>query len=420
MAKNIEMSVLGSDGSYEVLYPYTIPSQVEDLLNNDTKVYIGLNENSTPDDAFRQLFLANVLQNKSSLRIILQNQDGIRMGGVALTSEQFCDSKGNKTPSMITNDEGIIDTFTDGETTTVNISGYFEIANTNTSWTTPLGEQLEETWTITTRNELTVTTTKNFMFTNNVSKIDICTVGGGGGGGGGGYGEYFSGGGSGGGGGYSDTILNYTIQNLKEYNIIIGAGGAGGIGYSSYTQGGKGRNGGTTSFNFNSEVILSSIGGNGGNGGNYLSGQQIVSGGVGNGNGGLGDSTIIGNGDGRNTAGTNGTIYKFNDINLGLAGGGGGGGASYNTNLGNATPGALGLNSPLGGVPYGGNASKYIGGTDVRKVYGDIGGEGIGPGGGGGGGGGNVKGSISASSGRGGNGGAGIIYLRWTVQEVSA
>ena len=396
MPKNIEMSVLGSDGSYEVLYPYTIPSQVKDLLNNDTKVYIGLNEDSTPDDAFRQLFLANVLQNKSSLRIILQNQDGIRMGGVAITSEQFCDSKGNKTPSMTTNDEGIIDTFTDGETTTVNIKGYFEIANTNTSWPTPLGEQLEETWTITTRNELAVETSGQYYFTKNVKSFDVCCIGGGGGGGSGwGYEDYNNKrGGCGGGGGYMSNIFSVVANHENFYTCTIGAGGTGGNGDNDIFGKHPGEAGGTSYLSYN-EVICSATGGEGGR--ESLTGSQTIEVARGNGNGGSADGRS-GNNHINGRLATDGSGYIFNDSSYGSCGGGGG--AGFSSNLG-----GYGEDYTQKGNPYGGVGQK----EDVNNTL---------PNGYGGGGGGGWTSSKKCSSGQ--NGYQGVVYLRWTVQEVSA
>ena len=55
MAKNIEMNYLDS-GGYEVLYPKTIFSQVENLLSNTTKIDFGLTESATPDDVFQTIF----------------------------------------------------------------------------------------------------------------------------------------------------------------------------------------------------------------------------------------------------------------------------------------------------------------------------------------------------------------------------
>ena len=416
MSKNIEMNVLNSDGSYEVLYPYTVPSQVEDLLNNDTKVYIGLDESATPDDAFRQLFLANVLQGKSALRITLQNQDGIKMGGVTITSEQFCDSKGNKTHSMTTNDEGIIDTFVDAESTTVNINGYFEIANTNTTWSTPLGEQLEETWTITTRNELTITTTSNYSFSHNVKTFDVCLVGGGGGGGSGSYLRNGVGcGGAGGGGGY---VTNYFSNSIIEgiYSIIIGAGGAGAQGtlYGGYGAGRTGGNGGQTLIT-KEGLNLYANGGNGGQGG--VNGNGTSLGGEGNGKGGNSYCQSTPSYSATWDNGENATVYKFNDSNLGIAGGGGGGGSGNGYSNGNPPVNPVG---GTGGNPYGGTGGALAAGTSSMWYgYGGENGKGYG-GGGGGGTGCAIDNSRFYGVGTGGTGGPGVAFLRWTVQEVSA
>ena len=385
MSKNIEINYK-EDSGYEVLYPTTIPDQVINLLTDSTKTYIGLETSATPDDAFRSLYLLNVLQGKSAVRITLQNQDGIKLKGVTITSSQFVDGKGNKTQSATTNDDGYIDVFSDAETTSVSISGYFEIANTNTSWSTPLGEQHEFTWIVTTRNELTVSSSANYKFTKNVVSFDCCCVGGGGGGGSGQLVDerdpYQAG--NGGGGGYVTNTFSIERQE-GSYTCTIGSGGAGGPGSGIVGPGDPGSKGGTTLIKNGSNTLSSA---EGGEGGGYASDPAAAGNGVG---------AVSLWDDYKSSPAGNGTVYIFNETERGLAGGGGGG-------AGNSS-GNRGTYYTDGGLPYGGRRA-------------DLNSPPNGPGGGGGGSDG-VDTDLDSSSGdnvrRGDNGYKGAIYLRWEI-----
>lgn len=137
---------------------------------------------------------------------------------------------------------------------------------------------------------------------------------------------------------------------------------------------------------------------------------------MGNGNGGA--SGYARSGGYIKENGGSGTVYKFNDSSLGLAGGGGGGGAGYGRGIKPEISLEYGGTS---GQPNTGGHGGYetLGTNDDERGYdGQNGGI---PGGGGGGGTGMVwGGTYTDYAGYGGDGGAGIIYLRWTVQEVSA
>ena len=406
MGKNIEMNILNSDGQYESLYPYTVPDQVQNLLNDDTKEYIGLTSSATPDDAFRKLFLNTVLQGKSALRITLQNQNGINMCGVTINSDQFCDANGNKIQSATTNDQGYVDVFTDGETTNVSINNYFEIPNTSNSWNTPLGKELTQTWIITTVNELEIISSKNLSFSKNVKTFDVCCIGGGGGGSGSwsyDYGEVVAGGG--GGGGYVQNMLGVIVEsNENYYELIVGAGGSGGNG-SDVNWGFQnimGGDGGTTSITTGENNFINAQGGKGA-GGNTRENAGV--GGSGNGNGGNGYFWGV-NQSHTYTSPSIGTGYKFNDSSLGLVGGGGGGGGYY-VAYGEATfiPGAS---------PFGGNGGCKVSNQDTYLPT-------IGKGAGGGGGGGGVSqgsGSMFTYYQNGAKGADGKIYLRWTIESL--
>ena len=261
MAKNIEMSVLGSDGSYEVLYPYTIPSQVEDLLNNDTKVYIGLSEDSTPDDAFRSLYLLNVLQGKIALTLTVKDSaTGTPMEGIQIACSSYCDAKGNPIAGPIeTNSEGKIDVFCSVSNPTLSISGYFDIEDYSQQFSYELGNSYSAEWNVTTRNFLKMTSGTNKMFSPNVNRVDVTCVGGGG------SGAFVSNGsGQGGNGGFCVVQENTDFNFNIGYSLIVGSGG---MAVSDYDeQNVNGKDGGQTSF---LNVIAN------GGGGGYAYGDKI-------------------------------------------------------------------------------------------------------------------------------------------------
>ena len=382
-----------NESGYEILCPWTIPDQVENLLNDNTKIYMGLSEESTPDDAFRSLYLLNVLQGKSAIKITLQDQNGIKLKGVIITSSQFCDGKGNKVNQAITDDNGEINTFSDAETTNVAISNYFEIENANTSYSTPLGEQHEFTWTVNSRENLTLTSSGNYRLSKNVTSFDACCIGGGGGGGGGSYYDDRVSGGCGGGGGYLNNLFAQNAVNNSFYNCNVGGAGAGLKKASNrWHFEDKAGNGGNSSIVLNSESILTANGGEGGYSGGPGA-QNIVAQGNGNGavshwksHGGTGD-TVAG------SAATNGTGYVFNDSGLGMAGGGGGAGLSDVSGV---------INYSAKGNPYGGQGANSV---EHEKPSGY----------GGGGGGGMSSRDSEHSTSDGDSGYQGAIYIRWTI-----
>lgn len=385
MAKNIEMSVLGSDGSYEVLYPYTIPSQVEDLLNNDTKVYIGLNEDSTPDDAFRSLYLLNVLQGKIALTLTVKDSaTGTPIEGVQIACSSYCDAKGNPIAGPIeTNSEGKIDVFCSVSNPTLSISDYFDIIDYSQQFSYELGNSYSAEWNVTTRNFLKMTSSTNKMFSPNVNRIDVTCVGGGGGGASGNdSGNGYSGGGGGGGYCVIQENINF-IENL-EYQLVVGAGGIGGI--SGLAHGRNATDGGNSSF-------LNLVANGGKAGITYNAGE-------GNGNGGAGfeGSAFVSSRNGLN--GGNGNTYGYSSFTeTVLYGGGGGGGAYGNSRV-----------AGQGGLGYGGDGGIYITPlpTNGENGYG-----------GGGGGHGGVETDEFDSSGLpGGNGGSGCVAMRMHLKTA--
>lgn len=207
-------------------------------------------------------------------------------------------------------------------------------------------------------------TSMSITFPSNVSKVDVCCVGGGGGGSGG-YGHNEKGGthgwvaaswvGKGGGGGNIVNRYNIPVTCGTSYQIVIGAGGAGSDAYTYYaTEQGQqeakaGGTGGTTTF--------LGVEASGGTGGTTSPGTST--------NGGNGNSKATGT--------------RFDDGVTFYSGGGADGGAPvYEEGSSNI------ISGPVGGSPYGGYGGyRYVSDSSSYSVAGSAG---NGPGGGGGGG----------------------------------
>lgn len=283
------------------------------------------------------------------------------------------------------------------------------------------------------------TSSKAFMFSDNVSSVDVWVLGGGGGGGAGGFTrehDYvrYSGGGGGGGGGRTETLTGVRPTPFVSYSATVGGGG---IGASAQTNsnspsssvGGSGGYGGTSSCTLGP---VSASGGHGGRGGGHYESHTdgLGAGGSGGSGGGAGSqppyygstsSSASQPGAGGNS-GNNGQGSTSGDYSaLGGSGqgapltpswvgsgssyaAGGGGGASYayqydlpGGTAGSSYAGAGGRSSRSGGTYPGGNAVDGYGG------------------GGGGGPGGIGGGSSESLPKKGGRGGSGRIMLRWVT-----
>ena len=319
MPKNIEMSVLGSDGSYEVLYPYTIPSQVENLLNDDTKTLMGLDSSATPDDAFKELYFLNVLADKCAFQLTVTSPAGTPLEGIQIASTSFIDANGNPVAGpLVTDANGRINTYFKSGKVTLSISGYADIENKSQSYDVLNGEQYEYSWTVNLVNFRKYTSSRNVKFSPNVNNIDVTCVGGGGGGAMTDTAhdrDYETGGG--GAGGYCIVQTSVSFNENNNYNMIIGSGGVAGT--TSGTGQEYGKTGGTTSF-----LEISAQGGEGGQS--------------------PGDNASIGNG--------NGGYYRWN--------------GSYNFSAINATAGTVaGYSSFTETVVYGGGGSgMYYNGSE--------------------------------------------------------
>lgn len=419
--KNIEMNIKNQENNYDILFPRTIPKQVDNLLNDDTKIYIGLQQGATPDDAFRSLYLLNILNDKCAFKLTVKTNSGQIIPNVRVESTSFIDSKGNPVSGpLLTNEKGEINTFFKSGNVTLSIKNYADLKDWSQQYQVQNGEQYEKEVQLETLTERTYSSSINFYFSQLVKKYDACLVAGGGGGGSGAntasdYGT----GGAGGGGGNADNILQKEVSS-SVYTLTIGKGGKGGYAVrgsdvaNTGKEGNNGANGGTSKL-INSETAINLVceGGKGGEGGKY--GERLgnvdssAQGGIGNGNGGQGGMRSPAD-TYPTTAGTNATVYKFNDSELGLAGGGGGGGANDEQGGHDYDP-PTDFDIKKGGAPYGGAGAAVPNPKTDKNVFRGYDGEkGKGPGGGGGAGGGYY--STKWGSGSGGAGADGILYLR--------
>ena len=347
MATNIEMNVK-QESDYEVIYPQTIQALVIDLLNSDTKQLLGLEETATADEAFREIYLNQVLSGKALINFTVVGDDGSPCYGVEITSDSFCDANGNKVDKVETDKQGKASIFASATSVVCKIQQYGDIENWNQTYSVTFGEQYDEEITLTRRKFLMVSSARNIKFSKDVKQLDVTVVGGGGSGGGGKAGSNnstTSGSavtGGGGGGGYCTFQENYTFVPNQIYSVSIGAGGA------SPGYGDDGNNGGKSSF---SDLVAQ--GGTGGKAPTSHTTGGVA--GTGNGNGGTGvvadyrSSRVV-----SGISGADGSVqgYISFDQKVLFGGGGASGSAVDNINQENTIPGG----KDYGG--YGGRAYR--------------------------------------------------------------
>ena len=392
MPKNIEMQVLESDGSYEILYPQTISEMVIGLLSDETKELMGLTSENTPDDAFRELYLSIVLDGRALINFTVTGNDGTPCKQVQLASANFCDGNGNKIPIVTTNNEGKISVFVDAISVSVSVSQYANFEDWNHTYSVVFGEQYEESVILNRRNFLKITSSGSCKFSPEIVRVDVTCVGGGGRGGNGDSTVTRSAGGGGGGGGYC-TVQEQVSFNVETiYSAIIGAGS------TIVSTNSRLEQGGSSSFlNVNADGGYSAK--------NAYTSLSWQVGGEGNGNGGSGGYSGQGYPDRAGQRGGNGTVAGYSSFTeTVIYGGGGGGGSGGGDNFGN----------PLGGAggSYGGKGARYYDG-----VPGSQGQDGFGGGGGGGGGQSNL-GDGDGYYTAGGRGGSGCVAIRMYTQET--
>lgn len=370
--RNIEINYLNNDSpqEYDILYPQTTPEMVINLLNNDTKEYIGLEANATPDDAFRSLYLLNVLSDKASFKLTVKDSSGSPLPNLDVKSESFVDSNGNQvTGPLKTSDKGVINTFFKEGNISISIDDYGDLIEWSNSYEIKNGNQYEYEINLSRRNFINILNSRSIAFTDNVSSIDITCVGGGGSGGGPASSVASGGGtnaqGAGGGGGYVSTQDSVSFSPYTSYSAVVGAGGA------SRSSGEDGLQGGTSSL-----LSVSAKGGQGGGRG-YSSRSSYAKGGIGNGNGASVPEGYIED----DVPGGNGTQSGYDSYSTTRVYGGGGGYGGYG-----------GGDDSQGGNPAGGYGANY----DRNAAPGT---NGLGGGGGGG-----HRNSRERVSGKGGNG----------------
>lgn len=330
------------DGGYEVVYPQVQAENVinfqldNDILSQETKGILGLDSDATPTEAFRTLYMQNVLQDKCFFKLTV-NVAGKPLQGLFIKSTSFVDANGNPVAGPLTTDNnGVINTYFKTGNITLSINSYGDIVDYSQSYGVLNGEKYEYTWNLTTRNFVKYTTSGSVMFSNNVSRIDVTCVGGGAGGAG--VNNTKDEAGSGGGGGYCIVQEQVPFNKHQLYSFTVGSGGASGF-HLSNPPGGK------SSF-LNIKA-------------NGAEGQ------TGNGKGGNGDAWGVG------YSGTSGSVAGYTSFtNTTVYGGGGGGGgrteggpgAGYGGNggaiQGNGTNGISGF----GGGGGGGGRADSVGG----------------------------------------------------------
>ena len=382
MATNIEMNVK-QESDYEVIYPQTICDMVINLLNPDTKELMGLEPTADADDAFRKVYLAQVLDGRALINFTVMGDDGTPCKGVQIESAQFCDANGNKEPVIETNDEGKVSIFVDALSVTVEISGYANLNDWSTTYEIVYGEQYDKEVTLTrVGNYRDFTSSGTFKFNKDIVRVDVC-CGGAGGNGASGWGTPSAWtAGPGGAGGYVKTQEQVSFEYNQDYSLVLGTSG----GNSSFLGviGNGGNSGNNTQDYFNREIPGAIGNGNGGSSyGTYTEGQNRgASGGPG-------------------TAGTGSRYISFTESSQSYGGGGGGGGCSGRT--GSLAGGA--------GAGFGGRGGSGEWTEDRRRAEsGYAGTDGYGGGGGGGGG-------YQNMPGYGGAGGKGCVAIRMYRQQ---
>lgn len=385
MATNIEMNVK-QESDYEVIYPQTICDMVINLLNPDTKALMGLEPTADADDAFRKVYLAQVLDGRALINFTVMGDDGTPCSGVQIESAQFCDANGNKTTPVETDENGKVSVFVDNISVEASISNYANLSDWSETIAVEFGQQYDKEITLTRYNFKLWESSGKCKFSPEIVRVDVSLCGGGGGGYSGRAGRNYNAG-SGGGGGYSKVQENFSFSPQVYYNFSVGSGGA------------QGSNGGNSSF--------SNLNASGGKGATsyYVNG-------TGNGNGGK----VPNQGQINGTVGTEGTGYvyiSFEDIvNIG-----GGGGSGSNAVLSYGHEGPVTFYGGAGGSPQGGKGGdSYTQHEDNCTA--DDGEDGKGYGGGGGGGGvAGVRANESGEAGLGGSGGSGVLSIRMYRQQ---
>ena len=330
------------------------PPIKENLLRDETEsALFGSARDRTVNDAFFGIAskLKLISADMASITLTVKSASGNPLSGVIINGAY--DENGS---ALITGSDGTATGYVSEGSVTLSVSGYADIVDYSETFTAAKGQSYTKTITLTTRNFLKITSSKNVKFSGNVTRVDVSSLGGGGAGGSprSNMDEYSVGSGAGGGGGYANTQENVEFETNREYQAIVGAGG-------TPSSGSKGGDGGLSSF-----LGVTANGGKGGESPTGISQSGTsAKGGAGNGNGGNGERIDRNeNKVSRATNGTDGTQTCFISFTE-TAVFGGGGSAPY-----------AGLSSA--GDPYGGqytqaavgNAKANTGGGGAGGRYG--------------------------------------------------
>ena len=278
MPKNIEMSVLNSEGSYDVLYPAT-KSEIT-ILSEKIIEQFGLEDGAVIDNALNLLF-----------RLVAGSSTQFAVGvNVSLNGEPLVGYVVNGLEpiigdSVVTDDSGYAFGYAPQEKVTLSINpNWVDVDNYSQELDTQ-GKVFTEITVNFVRNnirELDITSSKTIKFSKLTTKVDFFAVGGGGGGAVEGDYSYWEGLasalGGGGCGGQTNTLLNWTNVG-EEIQCIIGSGGTGANLPSRFESdvSYNGNNGGNTIIKVGSNNILTANGGDGGlaggGAGNYVGGS---------------------------------------------------------------------------------------------------------------------------------------------------
>lgn len=222
------------DNSYIEDYPRTSQDMVLNLLNSSTKTLMGLEESATADDAFKQLYLANVLNGKSMVELtFLDSETNKPLSGIVVNCDKFCDAAGTALTEHTTDGSGKIVAFVSAINPVIKISEYADIEDFNSTLTAvqALGKQYNFTFQLNTNLTKRYITSSSFKFSGNVNSVGFTLVGGGGAGG---IGQFYNrygsnyaglGGGNGGSGGQVITVNSFFFNVNTVYSVTIGAGG---------------------------------------------------------------------------------------------------------------------------------------------------------------------------------------------------
>lgn len=341
MGKNTILKQLNESSTYDELYPTGAVDYT--MLTEATSAAYGV-ENGSVKDALNGLYQYIHSSNVVTIKVVDVSNNplpNITANGIIGSPQSGTDGviKGVADSNSVTLASPYVDTI---KTKTVDVSKY---KNTNRTLIVTMDSVADGAI-------IRYTSSQNVRFSNRVSNIDVCCVGGGGAGGVGtnnSRGEGF-----GGGGGGIVNLISFVVNANVSYQINVGSGG-------TYSGSVVSNSGGSSSF---SNYVIAN--GGGGVTIDHSTGLGAMSPGKA-GASGCGDGS-----SGSTIAGSNTTVSEFNDGIIFYSGGGGGAsGVTYPSSS----------NPKNGGKPNGANGAWFNRNTNKTE---NATAAGIGGGGGGG------------------------------------